>query len=305
LRLQQNFLGGETDTALTDVATTLSSPALAAMVAVTAPDTMDVVLDPDGIGGAPEIVTVTAHTAAATTATITRGSESSVARAHASSTDWVHGSTAGWATKVQDDIASQAAATDWTLVTSFVGNESSMTGWTAVAGTWVNRTTEGYWESGTPANSRLRLDTVLFPYQQLLVNVEMSTPTDGTGSNRFGVILHDTLDSTVDYVPGAGRYSNGATQQYWGGVMGRGYYDTTPATAVSPAAGTTWTEHTMLFTPNTVQTGMNGEWKSGAYAGADFRQVYPAISLWTAAGAVRFRNFSIYKRMTPLPAGVI
>jgi len=133
LRLQQNFLGGETDTALTDVATTLSSPALAAMVAVTAPDTMDVVLDPDGIGGAPEIVTVTAHTAASTTATITRGSESTTARAHATGVEWVQAFTTGaWDAGLDSVIPlllhvrdEKAAATD---------------GGASVAATWQTRT---------------------------------------------------------------------------------------------------------------------------------------------------------------------
>jgi hypothetical protein len=89
-RLYQNFIGGEIDTALSDSDTTLSSPALAALQEVSSPDTMLITLDPDGIAGAPEIVTVTAHTASATTATITRESEDTTARAHASGIDWVH-----------------------------------------------------------------------------------------------------------------------------------------------------------------------------------------------------------------------
>lgn len=94
-RIYQNFVGGELDASLTDVATTISSPALAALRAVASPDTMMIVLDPDGVGGGePEVVEVTAHTAGATTATVTRGAEGTTARAHPSShTEWVHSMT--------------------------------------------------------------------------------------------------------------------------------------------------------------------------------------------------------------------
>lgn len=83
-------IGGETDAALTDVATTISSPALAALAAVASPDIVHICVDPDGIGGEPEWMQITAHTAAATTATVTRATESSTARAHASGVEWVH-----------------------------------------------------------------------------------------------------------------------------------------------------------------------------------------------------------------------
>lgn len=89
-RLFQNFAGGLTDALLTDVGTTLSSPALADLVAVTGSDELIIVLDPDGIAGEPEPVKVTAHTAAATTCTIARNVEGGTGREHASGTDWVH-----------------------------------------------------------------------------------------------------------------------------------------------------------------------------------------------------------------------
>lgn len=72
---------------------TLSSAALSSLAAVVAPDVALLVLDPAGSAGAPEVVTVTAHTAAATTATITRASEGSTARQHATGIPWVHGAT--------------------------------------------------------------------------------------------------------------------------------------------------------------------------------------------------------------------
>lgn len=86
-RLYQDSLGGRLGAQLLIAGTTMDSPALAAMREVLAGDEMKVVIDPDGRFGAPDTVTITAHTTAATTATITRGSS---ARQHEVGTDWVH-----------------------------------------------------------------------------------------------------------------------------------------------------------------------------------------------------------------------
>ena len=94
LRVRTNFLGGLIeDNPLASGATTLTSAGLAAMPAIGSTQHMAIILDPDGVGGAPEIVYVTAHTAAATTATITKGQEGTTARAHDRDTPWLHGPT--------------------------------------------------------------------------------------------------------------------------------------------------------------------------------------------------------------------
>lgn len=51
-------------------------------------------LDPDGLAGAPEVVMVTRHDAAALWAQITRGREATAARAHAAGMDWTTGAFA-------------------------------------------------------------------------------------------------------------------------------------------------------------------------------------------------------------------
>lgn len=89
--IYQNFLSG-TLTADPGVGgVTLNSANFAGMqaVATTAtPDFMWVTLDPDGINGAPEVVKVTAHTAAATSVTVGRAQLGTVARAHPIGTAW-------------------------------------------------------------------------------------------------------------------------------------------------------------------------------------------------------------------------
>lgn len=69
-RLRINALGGYIDAALTAAGTTLTSDALAACPAVASPDYVPIVLSPDGYLGGPYLAKITAHTAAATTATI-------------------------------------------------------------------------------------------------------------------------------------------------------------------------------------------------------------------------------------------
>ena len=71
---------------------TLSSAGFANLPTIAAPDTMRLVLDPDGALGLPEIVLVTTHTAAATSCTVTRGQEigfgGNAGLAHAIGTVW-------------------------------------------------------------------------------------------------------------------------------------------------------------------------------------------------------------------------
>lgn len=91
-RLRTNFVTGTvSDNPLLIGATTLNSAGLADLEAVSGSDIAVIVLDPESKNGDPEIVYVTAHTASATSATITRGQEGTTARQHISGTRWIHG----------------------------------------------------------------------------------------------------------------------------------------------------------------------------------------------------------------------
>jgi hypothetical protein len=90
-RVYANGLYGTTTNdplALADV--TLNSAALADMATISTDDMM-ITLDPEEVYGAAEYVLVTAHTAAATSATVTRAQLGSSARAHPLGTRWVAG----------------------------------------------------------------------------------------------------------------------------------------------------------------------------------------------------------------------
>ena len=92
--LLQDFLSGNLGSTLAAGASgAVTDSSFAGLPAVTGSDTLKLVLDPDGTAGDPEIITITAHTAASTTATISRASEGTTAREHLSSTKWVNAVT--------------------------------------------------------------------------------------------------------------------------------------------------------------------------------------------------------------------
>src|SRR6266567_36787 len=97
-RLHVNELYGTLSAPLTIGATTWSGAEVANLPVVTAPDILAVTIAPLGlpsnVATAPEIIHVTAHTSAATSATISRGEEGTAARAHATNEPWVHAVTA-------------------------------------------------------------------------------------------------------------------------------------------------------------------------------------------------------------------
>ncbi len=96
-RSRTNLAAGALSAALTIGDTTMSSAGLADLGAITSTDYAAISLFSADAAGrilTKEIVWVTAHTAAATTATILRGQEGTAATAWASATTWAHGPTA-------------------------------------------------------------------------------------------------------------------------------------------------------------------------------------------------------------------
>lgn len=91
-RIRTNFVYGTVNNnPLAVDGTTLSSGGLADLAVVSSPDVSVIVIDPEETGGVPEIVYVTAHSSAATTATISRAQDGTTARVHSQGVPWVHG----------------------------------------------------------------------------------------------------------------------------------------------------------------------------------------------------------------------
>ena len=94
-RIHADYVFGTISTTdgISAAATSFDSPRLARLPAVSGGDVAAITLH-DAATGTYEIVHVTAHTAAATTATILRGQEGSTAQEWPSGTSWLHGPTA-------------------------------------------------------------------------------------------------------------------------------------------------------------------------------------------------------------------
>lgn len=96
-RSRTNLIAGALSSGMTVGDTVMSSAALADLAVIDATNHAAIILfvaDSNGRITAKEIIYVTAHTAAATTATVARGQEGTVALAWASASKWVHAATA-------------------------------------------------------------------------------------------------------------------------------------------------------------------------------------------------------------------
>ncbi|HXA90649.1 MAG TPA: hypothetical protein VNW96_19195 [Mycobacterium sp.] len=102
-RIRGDFGSGTLSLSMDGVTTTMTSAQLVTLPVVASPDYLILALDPFAVYGAPEKVRVTAHSSAATTATVVRAVEGSTPRAHGGGEAWV------WAPTTQD----------WGLVRNF------------------------------------------------------------------------------------------------------------------------------------------------------------------------------------------
>lgn len=137
-----NVFGTITDNPLTNVATTMNSAGLANLAAVSSKEAI-IILDPNRVSGAPEIVVVTAHTGSATSATIQRGQFGTAARQHASGTAWVHGPIAGNATTyatAADDQGDYVPMDAWESYTPTLANITLGNGTVVAAFQRIGRT---------------------------------------------------------------------------------------------------------------------------------------------------------------------
>lgn len=93
VRIRQNSVTGTLTTGLSSSDTTLTTSWMSSFPAVASGQVAAVVLDSTASAGAPEIVWITAHTAASSSATIVRGQEGTTARAHSSGVTCIQGPT--------------------------------------------------------------------------------------------------------------------------------------------------------------------------------------------------------------------
>lgn len=126
--IRENFISGTLTVEISDVDTTITSPALAYLPEVVGPDVALITLDPFGQRGRPEVVKVTAHAASATTATVTRAQEGTAARTHVVGTQWTHGAVASEWTALEDSVTAVVATPGSTVFTDAAVSLTPSTG---------------------------------------------------------------------------------------------------------------------------------------------------------------------------------
>lgn len=157
IRLRSNNIAGTiTDNPLTAGATTINSAGFVDLPVVDATNHLILILDPLEVGGTAEIVRVTAHTAAATSATVVRGQEGSSARSHVFNTTWFHGPVAS-DTALSDVTSGTRPSVPYTgelIYETDTGLYKSFDG-----SSWVDLATplSGAWTTWTPTLANLTL----------------------------------------------------------------------------------------------------------------------------------------------------
>jgi hypothetical protein len=135
------------DAPLTVGATSLNSAALANAPVIDATRHLAIVVDPDGLEGAPEVVWVTAHSVAGTVATVLRGMEGSAASQHSQGVPWVHAVTA--LDLARPFARATRTAGDVTLTTSYADVDTALDlVLPARAGDVVEYGVSGSWDNG-------------------------------------------------------------------------------------------------------------------------------------------------------------
>lgn len=236
-----NVFGTLTDNPLLVGATTMNSAALANLAAVSSNHAI-IVIDPLRSAGAPEIVIVTAHTAAATSATITRGADGSTARQHASGVLWVHAPTTEDAIQI---LTSSTRPSDpyrgqlifETDTNSLVGRDTS--------DAWQTIVPFGAWSTWSPtlANITVGNGTTVATYARIGRTIHFRFKftlgtTSAIGSSptiSLPVALHANYANGEDLV-GLARYGDTGVAGYSGTL--RAASSTTALFIVHNAAGT-------------------------------------------------------------------
>jgi len=288
LRLRADGVAGALDAALTISGTSLSSPSLADLPAVGSTQHAALSLFVrDAVSGritARETVWVTAHTAAATTATILRAQEGTAAQAWASGARFVHGPTAS-------DL------TGLPLFESLVRNPlTSLAGFTSDAGTWTAQT-DRITQSSTTANLKSRLFLLPTPVvlSRGIAEVEIRVDAVGTGTLRAGLIINGPA------TPGSGGFLTyltvTATQSIDVSTEEDSVVGVATKTLPTPINHGTWIRLQVDYTPPNALVAANG---AGLFLSGGVKTVGPNVGLYTLGVAASFRNLRLATPAIPV-----
>jgi hypothetical protein len=195
--------GTITDSPLSSGATTINSAAFAFLPTIASPDYLYITVDPTGVAGLPEIVQVTAHSAAATSCAVVRGQQAvanltSAGRSHLVGTIWRHSATKAdlddlphrLLTTTGDTLYASAANTPARLA---IGSNGSLKVATAGAPGWLAPGADGKnlkMVSGAPAWTADTTNTVIDAVGDLIVGTANDTAAKlpiGIGGQQLGI----------------------------------------------------------------------------------------------------------------------
>lgn len=218
-----NAQGTVSDNPLASGALTLNSAGLANLPAVGATEHAILVLDPLRVAGAPEIVLVTAHTGAATSATVTRGYYGTAARSHVSGTLWVHAATIDDLIRIVTSATRPSTPYRGQLIfetdtNSFVARDTS--------DAWQTVVQMGAWTSYTPTLTQSATVTKTVTYAKwtrfgrtIVAAVSLSVTGAGTAANN--ILIGLPVTAAVASGPCGSGYVNdsSAVTNYSGTVL--------------------------------------------------------------------------------------
>lgn len=181
LRLRANGVAGALSAGLGTGDTSMSSGGLADLDAVTSTHHAAITLfttDSDGRVTKKEIVYVTAHTASATTATISRAQEGTSAQTWSTGDKWVHGPTA-------EDVRVGSV-----FIFDHAPPTTATTGWTSShSGTWSSNGTSFSTTGGAGAFSMVRYtNTEISTPSGFVIQGQVYVPSTLTSGKRRGII---------------------------------------------------------------------------------------------------------------------
>lgn len=188
---------------------TFNSAALASFPAIGATQHAIIVLDPTASAGAPEIAIITAHTGAATSATITRGAEVTSPRQHLSGTTWRHINSYYDYLQIVANAAALPATNIYQGMLAYQQDLDKYVGRSS-AGIWQDLVAMGAWTTWSPTLTNLSLGngTLIAKYWRSgrTVGVRLrftlgSTSTVGT-QPTFSLPVNGAADYVSEWVIG-------------------------------------------------------------------------------------------------------
>lgn len=219
-----NAQGAISDNPLLVGATTMNSAGLANLPTVTAGNHAVIILDPLRTAGAPEIIIVTAHSAAATSATVTRGAYGTTARQHASGVAWVHAPTIDDVVQVLTSVTRPSDPYRGQLIfetdtNSFVARDTSDAWQTAVPlGAWA-AWTPTWTQSATITKTITRATYTRFG-RMITAYFNLTATSAGTAANAVNISNLPVAAATGAPIVGSWWYLDAGTTVYVGSTHG-------------------------------------------------------------------------------------